>query len=174
MEYFIIKLLSVIFWYTSILVFMQPIQKSNKLPFLLMFTIQSLPIQLAFSFSAASKKILCFSWSHKHKINNLNILQLCICNQFVYKMLTNFYFHFSHSDDPFHYLLYLFTYLAVRTCYGSWPQLICDAIHHACCDVRGRALASHTGVRRFDSRGGDCLLQKIGFLLQTFYWSPSK
>ena len=27
-----------------------------------------------------------------------------------------------------------------------------------CCGVRGRALASHTGVRRFDSRGVDCLL----------------
>ena len=27
-----------------------------------------------------------------------------------------------------------------------------------CCGVRGRALASHTGVRRFDSRSRDCLL----------------
>ena len=27
-----------------------------------------------------------------------------------------------------------------------------------CCGVRGRVFASHTGVRRFDSRGGDCLL----------------
>ena len=26
-----------------------------------------------------------------------------------------------------------------------------------CCGVRGRALASHTGVRSFDSRGGDSL-----------------
>ena len=28
-----------------------------------------------------------------------------------------------------------------------------------CCGLRGRALTSHTGVRGFDSRGGDRLLQ---------------
>ena len=27
-----------------------------------------------------------------------------------------------------------------------------------CCGVRGRALASHTGVRSLNSRGEDCLL----------------
>ena len=27
-------------------------------------------------------------------------------------------------------ITYLLTYLAIITCYRSWPQLICDAIHH--------------------------------------------
>ena len=28
------------------------------------------------------------------------------------------------------YLTYLLTYLAITTCYRSWPQLICGAIRH--------------------------------------------
>ena len=39
------------------------------------------------------------------------------------------------------------------------------------CDVRGRALASHTGVRRFDSRGRNCLLLFPDYKLRTIYKS---
>ena len=40
-----------------------------------------------------------------------------------------------------------------------------------CCGVRGRALASHTGVRRFDSRGRDCLLLFADYKLRSIYKS---
>ena len=40
-----------------------------------------------------------------------------------------------------------------------------------CCGVRGRALASHTGIRRFDSRGGDCLLLFADYKLRSIYKS---
>ena len=35
--------------------------------------------------------------------------------------------------------------------------------------MRGRASASHTGVRRFDSRGGDCLLLFADYNLRSIY-----
>ena len=48
-----------------------------------------------------------------------------------------------------------------------------------CCGVRGRALASHTGVRRRNSRGGDCLLLFADYKLRSIYvmkrtvvWNP--
>ena len=34
-----------------------------------------------------------------------------------------------HTDNIYYYT-YLLTYLAITTCYRSWPQLICGAIHH--------------------------------------------
>ena len=40
-----------------------------------------------------------------------------------------------------------------------------------CCGVSGRALASHTGVRRFDSCGGDCLLLFADYKLRSIYKS---
>ena len=40
-----------------------------------------------------------------------------------------------------------------------------------CCGVRGRALALHTGVRRFDSRGRDCLLLFADYKLRSIYKS---
>ena len=40
-----------------------------------------------------------------------------------------------------------------------------------CCGVRGRALASHTGVRRFDSRGGGCILLFADYKLISIYKS---
>ena len=40
-----------------------------------------------------------------------------------------------------------------------------------CCGVRGRALASHTGVRSFDSRGRDCLLLVADYKLSSIYMS---
>ena len=40
-----------------------------------------------------------------------------------------------------------------------------------CCAVRGRALASHTGVRRFHSRGIDCLLLFTDHKLRSIYKS---
>ena len=40
-----------------------------------------------------------------------------------------------------------------------------------CCPVRAGALASHTGVRRFDSRGGDCLLLFTDYKLRSIYKS---
>ena len=39
------------------------------------------------------------------------------------------------------------------------------------CDVRGKALVSHTGVGGFDSRGGDCLLLFAGYNLRSIYKS---
>ena len=36
-----------------------------------------------------------------------------------------------------------------------------------CWGVRDRALASHTGDRRFDSRGGDCLLLFADYKLRS-------
>ena len=40
-----------------------------------------------------------------------------------------------------------------------------------CWDVRGRALTSHTGVRWFDFRGGDCLLLFADYKLRSIYKS---
>ena len=40
-----------------------------------------------------------------------------------------------------------------------------------CCGVRGRALALHTGVRRFDSRGGNSLLLFSDYKLRSIYKS---
>ena len=36
-----------------------------------------------------------------------------------------------------------------------------------CCGVKGRALASHNGVRKFDSLGGDCLLLFADYKLRS-------
>ena len=49
-------------------------------------------------------------------------------------MLKKRYFYWNKSFLNFfkiNFLKSLLTYLAIKTCYRSWPQLICDAIHHA-------------------------------------------
>ena len=38
-----------------------------------------------------------------------------------------------------------------------------------CCGERSIALASHIGVRRFASRGGDCFLQFAEYKLGSIY-----
>ena len=40
-----------------------------------------------------------------------------------------------------------------------------------CCGARARALALHTGVRWFDSRGGDCRLLFADYKLGSIYKS---
>ena len=51
---------------------------------------------------------------------------------------------------------------------ATYPSMFTFSV---CCVVRDRALASHTGVRRFDSRGGDCLLLLADYKLRSIYKS---
>ena len=46
-----------------------------------------------------------------------------------------------------------------------------NLLNAVCCGARGRALASHTDVRGFNSRGGDCLLLFADYKLRTIYMS---